>query len=1649
MAPSQAIKKAVGSMVKEMGEEVAQEYSQAIGDNYMKFTTDAKFKQDHVLPTMQEFKETAILTALATGVGSSAGALKIARNPSLMEKSAWWNAAMDPESFNNSVDKAILNGTLTADKGGELKQSVAQYKTVADALTKQGYGDNAVARMSLDAIRSQKLDKELEPIKGVSALAPVKEGIEKAKSEVEGSVRDASLGIPEMGEVLSKDEVAEKMSEAGGERKVNKLGEGDYKFEEVDLDKLYKDNDRFRNYIDEGKLKPHKDQEGVRMPVVMNADGSIVDGINRLAQQYTDGETTGRAFIQIEETPEPEVITQPKEQEAVPEVISSPEPEEARSETIPITQTTEINAPEIESPSKMDGRQQARNGERVGEQNSPPEVSAPESIKEEVSSKKEEVRAVPNKAVPEPVIEGVTKNKVAESKATRDASLERLKKAWQGYGKLGIINNPEENLKRDKEFYGALVTHIKNELLYRINTVKGFVKGNQAKMRKIILKDLAKAGIPVKDASILNKAFDEAYGDTKKIPGVINEEIKSVSNRQYYKDKIMARIKGREAGIKQGTKAGKTEAIDNIKNTVATTKKGVLDVLKEAKGKVSRMQLKTIVSSFDKVINSANKKDPAKVQKTIDNAISTAAQVAFEVNHARDIAVVRKTIKSLKSLKRNKGMVQQDIQWIASSQFPSPSKVNDLDTYKAMLNDYVASRKGDKTDAEYTKEEISEFIDAQNEEIYKDKMRKIDDELEELKADGQIPDDVTRDEYIAMLENNVPEKLKEFKSLKDEILKKDLKGRLGMLKDRLDEFEGYDKTIATKLSKVDPSMLSSIELRVLNNVLNNIAEYGTLDRAGQIINSYESAKIVEAMKNSKTRLRILPDQATLNKNTLSNTMSSLFFNNDAIAEFRSKTLGPVEQVVSREVRIPAHKNSVELTNIYKKHNLSSISNKKLSQFAFLNQWMNVDEGRIADELTNALDKRVDDLNYLFNQAQRRSKNERKTLIQDIKDNLKAMESLGLITYNITDDALDIKINNGLFDADNPTGTLKDMWGKMSTGEKEAYTHAINKFKGTVDGVEDYARLYEGKNFERIPGGEYFPRTPLHKHHAIEMSTGELNLDSDFAGNMKSLNKKPERLLNDRAKKFNKDVFYGTDFYSDAINNYWKSLYTSKAMPEIQKLDKILRNEDFKNFLTGKFDESFGKRDRVNDQNKLTTEGESNYDKFKKQLVDAVNTEKYAPFYSGKMRVLDEIISRSIKGALGNIRQAPKQYGPALLNNLILNKLGPTMEAVKSRGLAIWDKDYRDARQKLLSNFTGVQRSVQGNQAYDKGFKGIDQSKSWWQYPLDWQSKLQEISSIPLESADRAAQNDAYIASYISALIREGTIKSASDFDIYKEAENPNSKAIARAEQTAAEINNESAKGYRPAVIKDPAGMARYLWLLQSFNLNAYRFAKQKARIAFGLEGKVSSLERRQALAHVGGYAAQIFAYNILSSGLRVGELTIGYALIKALFDIDKEELTDKQKEDKRIKEFIKSGANIASDMFLGGLPATAKAGIQIAVNKAYQGWAAKQLADKRAASDVKIDANGTYLSKYFTPYFTGDNLQGAPAFYYNLYEKGLDLVNKQPPGENASEEDKALYSLSKYVAPAVSTLALGDFIIFERAMENALRQNKTAKKGKK
>jgi hypothetical protein len=1673
----QAVKGAFKGAIKEIGKENIQELSQSVGDHVVRGATDLasgenRFNESGAFPSFDEALETVVLTTIATGAISGR---RFSRNlsPSNVERSAWAQAAERPEIIERGIENGLANNSITEEQAGKIRQDVSEYTQIYDALKNQLAETNPsadVSRIALDAFKSKKIKEQSQPIQGIPALSAVQEQTNQQNKELENNIKDELIGVPEEGTEVPAVEIKQLMDNTGASEKTNLISENGYKTNNINLNELYKTNEQFKNYIDKNQLKESKNEEGLRSPVIINSDGTIVDGLNRLAQQYVNGQESARAFIEMSQQQE-------------------------------------------ESPLIYDENKGAVSVEEVNNEAENSGVIAP---------------------VVEPALDNspVERN-IKEAKVRRQKAIDRLKDSWaefntrikeSPYQRQSLFNAPDPI--KDKKFYAALANYVKEELIYRVNQVRGFANKTKAQMKSELMKELKKQNIEGINKEELDAAFENAYNDASNIPGLISGKNDRVSFAKYIRDRIQVRETGRktgtkearervsavkkevinalkksgviistaelrsisgifessikegdtdeaiskaldkvesvisrsekrmdqettkqlneeirnikkatregiEAGREQGAAQGRKAGISEAAQRISAVRNAIIDLAKKSGIKISIPQLRTISSLLQRA---ATAKD---IDLAVEDAVQKASAIIWQQKNAGKIAEVNKLIKSLTKMKRAKGMVLQDVEWIKQLALPNPSQVEDIDAYAEYLENFVNTRKANKLVNDKTRQEFQEFVDKENNRIYAEKRVAWQAELDQLIADNVLPADVTLDEYLQLLDGQKIERIPEQKIKKEDALKDTLKTRLSALKANVFEFkepvaqmDERSKSIIDKLGEVDVSQMNREDLILLNNILNNIAEYGTVDGAGLLISNYEAKKQMSELSSSGAKIRQLPSQKVINKKNISNIMSALFYNDKAISQFRERTLGGIENKVSH-VKARAQRVVKEFVELNKRYKIGVKENSRLFAASYLNQYRGVDNAQMSESLKQKLSEMIDDINYLYSEGQRVKGKAGRPIREDANNRMQALTSLGLADFTPNGKDLLVEVKEH-FDQDNVENRMEEIMSSLSEGERAVYDFVREKYEEQSDPLDFMMRTYLNKEFKKERN--YVSLVPRPKA-GEQAGNPEISEETDITQSQKRINTKPSSTTITRADKKSDKIYYDGDFFSNFVNRYYTSLYTANALPELQRTAKLVNSEEFRKFITGRLDEGF------------EGIGEANAGKFKTKLADVINEEKYSPFMKrGKSSVVDHMMSRGVRLVLGNVWQGPKQYAPALIHNLAINNRNALVYALRSKGRAITDKAYGETRKKFLENFTGVQRSSLGSEAYDKYVKSVNEDPAWWMKPGELLDNIQKISSFVLERADKAAQNDAYISSYITSLIRQGVINNAGDFDMAEHAENPNKEALAYAEQMASNINNESAKAYRPDALTK-GDYTKYLWLLQGFSLNAYQNAMNKAKIVF--DNRATGEEKKEALSHFLGYLGEMGSYQLVGKWARNSQLAIAAALLSGIWGIKADEDEEKNK-NKKVKENIRTTANIAADLTLSGLPAPVQAAMKASVNYGYKQWAKIEVSQRKKAAKgtgQKFNPKGTYLSPYYVPFYGVDGPGGAADFYLGVGKGAIDFVSetveKMEKEDKEDKEDSAnknlATNLNRYLKIPGLVLGSGDLYILNARMQQVIK----------
>lgn len=302
-----ATKIATKTLVKETALENVQEFTQMTFDKGLRYFTDKMqgkpvFNDDLSWEGLKdEVYETLLLTTGATSLMSTPSVLRNSK-PTTLEKSAWYNASLNPEKFNSYIDKNVANGRIPQEQAQLIKTNFDKYRGAVSQSQQLGYGADQTMDIAFEVYKGNEVAAK---IKQVSNNPILKESVggalkEQQQQTVE-NIKRIGMGVPEVGTEVTGAELSniiENIGDKGGEFNNAEVAENKYRVEEVNVKELYNKDAGFKKYVDEYS-RTEKNKDGLLVPAIINKEGGIVDGRSRLAQQYINGVEKVQVFKEL------------------------------------------------------------------------------------------------------------------------------------------------------------------------------------------------------------------------------------------------------------------------------------------------------------------------------------------------------------------------------------------------------------------------------------------------------------------------------------------------------------------------------------------------------------------------------------------------------------------------------------------------------------------------------------------------------------------------------------------------------------------------------------------------------------------------------------------------------------------------------------------------------------------------------------------------------------------------------------------------------------------------------------------------------------------------------------------------------------------------------------------------------------------------------------------------------------------------------------------------------------------------------------------------------------------------------------------------------------------------------------------------------
>ncbi|MEJ7827166.1 MAG: hypothetical protein WKF91_03195, partial [Segetibacter sp.] len=244
---STAVKRISKEFLKENGKEVVQELSQGAADHVSKagFGIDEPMTYGSI---RDEIAETVLMTVLPTSLLMGPNTLRHYK-PSSQVLSSMNYAAQNKGEFNKGIDKAVTEGTYTPEQAQTMMDNIGMYSTKVKQLAGMGYSPDQSAKIAYAAYKDGKVSQNASAIADSPVLkATIGEEVKKDQEEIKNEIKDTALGIPEVGTEISGNDLVEivKNTPNTGNALVDKVKDGNFRVEEIDLGQKYNDDPAFQ-----------------------------------------------------------------------------------------------------------------------------------------------------------------------------------------------------------------------------------------------------------------------------------------------------------------------------------------------------------------------------------------------------------------------------------------------------------------------------------------------------------------------------------------------------------------------------------------------------------------------------------------------------------------------------------------------------------------------------------------------------------------------------------------------------------------------------------------------------------------------------------------------------------------------------------------------------------------------------------------------------------------------------------------------------------------------------------------------------------------------------------------------------------------------------------------------------------------------------------------------------------------------------------------------------------------------------------------------------------------------------------------------------------------------------------------------------------
>jgi len=794
------------------------------------------------------------------------------------------------------------------------------------------------------------------------------------------------------------------------------------------------------------------------------------------------------------------------------------------------------------------------------------------------------------------------------------------------------------------------------------------------------------------------------------------------------------------------------------------------------------------------------------------------------------------------------------------------------------------------------------------------------------------------------------------------------------------DIDDVDFLLNAPLDKISPR-----NLKLMSNIIEDILNGERPSRIGDIKSDIQATEGIERLLSSIGVIRDIAkvkysgaarklrqmfdaaykgDEGAYDELSITNMIRAFNLNEESEKIFRSTILGAFEKGI-KEVNSLSKTYTENLYKIFAKDSVVIDGQKvDLKGEPILTEKNSQKIGIVAALLN--FENPLNTINAIIESTKMLKELKDRSYDRIVKERILALKDLGVIEFEAkTSDEIQAIQMLESFD-------VQSALSRLNKRERVALDFIIKENKKIAPKLNKVTRNYYGESLD-TSNDNYVGMTAF-KTDVIENINEELE---EPLFNYNQINKMRASSTMQRNKQMvmptresGKAIHYDFDIFRTQPKKYHESLAHIMTTEERRRMAKMFARKDFQDFMKGKF----------NIEPRLLKD---NMRVFKNIMTEYVNGERKPYVVTREIEKQRNAVSRFFYGKLLNSMSAGvKQYVPNL-PSMIAESPESFFKAMEI-STSYFDKEKNEALAKFLRRTSQANRVTGGFEALTKSAQSIADS-DLARVGTNLYQKVDWAAGLSLEFGDRLTTIQSLLTGYIKALIKQGKIKNAAEFDIVAEMERGlDQDALSSAENFLSFMNNESST-YAKAKIFRKDG-ARWLRMLQSFNHNATtNFLVDLGRFN---DEMANTSDRTEALKRMTQYLLSTGGYGVLTYYMGEFQAKMGRDALKYMGVIEDSEDLEKaivQDREKTI-DLLKNG--VIFDAILSRQIQPVSELVKAAADLAYYHNRKGKI---KEAEDTGVDISNTTLSEEYSPFYESKYMGTVGSYYQDMERlvKGL------------------------------------------------------------